>query len=168
MNENDRRHLLAAEGWLELGDHISAFAELEHIAPMDRSHVDVLKLRWRIYAAAGKWFQAFELAEGLTRLLPDELEPFMWRSDSARRMEGGGLFHAFELLQDSVRDFPDEPLVSFTLACYACQLGEMAEARRWLHVAFEVSERNGTERHWKLRAIEEEDLGPLRVDGGWG
>lgn len=161
LTQEDYRHISAAEGWLELGDHIAAFDELENIEPLHRAHPDVLKLRWRIYAEAEKWESAFELAEGLTRLLPDELEPFIWRSDSARRMQNGGVLHAFELLQDVVRDFPDEPLVPFNLACYCCQLGRMPQAQSWLHIAFEVAQRNGTEKHWKLKALDEKDLAPL-------
>ena len=89
---------------------------MEEIEPLHRAHPDILKLRWRICANAEKWESAFGLAEGLTRLLPDELEPFIWRSDSARRMHNGGVLHAFELLQDVVKDFPDEPVVPFHLA----------------------------------------------------
>ena len=33
----DSHHLLAAQGWLELGNHLEANAELEQIAPRLRS-----------------------------------------------------------------------------------------------------------------------------------
>lgn len=158
----DQRHLTAAEGWLELGDHLAAFDELEDIEPLHRAHPDVLKLRWRIYSKAEKWGNAFTIAEGLTRLVPDDAEVFLWRSQSARLMKDGGVLHAFELLQDAVKEFPDEPSIPFTLAGYCCQLGRLPQAQSWLHIAFEIAQRNGTQQHWKQKALDEADLQRLR------
>jgi hypothetical protein len=45
----DSIHLQAAQGWLELGDHIEASEELEKITPQLRAHPDVLKARWEVY-----------------------------------------------------------------------------------------------------------------------
>ncbi len=157
-----QRHLTAAEGWLELGDHVTAFHELEQIQASARANSEVLKLRWRIYRKAQKWGNAFTVAEGLTRILPDDPEVFIWRSYAARRMAGDGLLHAYELLHDAVNDFPDEPCMPFNLACYACQLRRLPQALSWLHVAFEIAERNGTEKFWKTIALDEPDLEPLR------
>jgi len=44
----DAHFLRAAEGWIELGNHLEAFEELERITPQWRAHPDVLKLRWEI------------------------------------------------------------------------------------------------------------------------
>jgi tetratricopeptide (TPR) repeat protein len=154
----DQQHLTAATGWLELGDHISAFEELEKIDPLHRAHPDVLKLRWRVYAKARRWDCAFAVADGLTRVLPDEPEPFIWRSYAARLMPGGGLEQALQLLLDVATEFPDETAVPFDLARYNSQLGKLTEARNWLHIAFEVAERNGTAKIWKGRALDEKDL----------
>jgi hypothetical protein len=38
----DTHHLKAAKGWVELGNHLEAFDELEKIAPLNRAHPDVL------------------------------------------------------------------------------------------------------------------------------
>jgi hypothetical protein len=88
LSSRDQHHLRSSEGWLELGDHVNAFEELEHIEASHRSHPDVLKVRWRIYNEAGKHGNAFTVAEGLARLLPGEPEVFIWRSHSARKMVG--------------------------------------------------------------------------------
>ena len=48
-------HLEAAHGWLELGNNVAAFDELEKIEPKLRGHPDVLEVRVDIYAKAGKW-----------------------------------------------------------------------------------------------------------------
>ena len=44
----DSQHLEAAQGWLDLGDHVEANEELEHIEAKNRAHPDVLQVRWRI------------------------------------------------------------------------------------------------------------------------
>jgi tetratricopeptide (TPR) repeat protein len=120
----DQNQVRSAEGWLELGDYISAFA----------------------------------VADGLTRLLPDDPEVFVWRSHSARRMPSGSNEQALQLLLDAAKDFPDETAVPFELARYNCLLGKLTEARSWLRIAFEVAERNGTAKQWKIRALSESDL----------
>ena len=54
LNESDAKHLLAAEGWLELGNHLAANDELENITPLFRAHPEVLEVRHNIFALAGK------------------------------------------------------------------------------------------------------------------
>ena len=45
----------------------------------------------------------------------------------------------------------------YNLACYECQLGRLAEAKRWLVAAFEL----GNPRQTKLMALDDPDLRPL-------
>jgi hypothetical protein len=60
--------------------------ELEKIAPRRRSHPDVFRVRWDIYAAAKKWEAALDIATALTKLDPDD--PFGWlnRSSALRQL----------------------------------------------------------------------------------
>ena len=51
----DLLHLEAAQGWLGLGDLVSASGELEEITPELRAHPDVLLVRCEIYSKAEKW-----------------------------------------------------------------------------------------------------------------
>jgi hypothetical protein len=48
LSEQDHQHLDAAEGWLGLGDHLSANDELEQIATELRTHPLVLEMRLQI------------------------------------------------------------------------------------------------------------------------
>src|ERR1044071_1726377 len=48
--DSDLRQVRAAQGWLELGDYLSADAELDEITPELRAHPDVLKVRWGVYS----------------------------------------------------------------------------------------------------------------------
>ena len=81
LSDSDAKHLLAAEGWLALNDHVAANDELENITPLFRVHPDVLGVRWHIYSRAKKWDAAFEIARFLTEQLPDDA--FGWIHQSA-------------------------------------------------------------------------------------
>ena len=45
LGHPDNLHLQAAQGWLELGNHVEANEELEKIVSTLRSHPDVLEIR---------------------------------------------------------------------------------------------------------------------------
>lgn len=51
---HDAARILAAEGWLQLGNFLEANAELDAIAPLFRAHPDVLEVRYNVFAAAKK------------------------------------------------------------------------------------------------------------------
>ena len=72
----DSHHLQAAQGWVELGNHIEADAELDNIAANLRAHPDVLNVRWEIYAAAKKWEATLDIAAAVIQLDPED--PLGW------------------------------------------------------------------------------------------
>ena len=158
----DLHRLRAAEGWLELGDSPEANAELDNITPALRAHPAVLAVRWQIEAKAGRWDQAHEIARALTELVPEECSVWVWRAYAVRRMAGGGIEQARELLRGMVEKFPREWVLPYNLACYACQLGHVEQARDWLQKALAL----GNARALKLMALEDPDLEPLWKDLG--
>lgn len=54
----DQHHLNAAKGWLELGNHVEAYVELEKIAPVNRLALEVLSVRWELYKKTKQWVAA--------------------------------------------------------------------------------------------------------------
>ena len=60
-------HLLAAEGWLELGDWESALEELEEVEPKFATHPDILRLNVEAYVAGELWDEVIEVAGTLAR-----------------------------------------------------------------------------------------------------
>ena len=70
LDANDKRHLQAAEGWLELGDWQSANDELLEIVAARRAHRDVLKMRYRIYTKAKNWKMTEEVIHALLHIPP--------------------------------------------------------------------------------------------------
>jgi tetratricopeptide (TPR) repeat protein len=148
-------YLLAAEGWLELGDHLEANEELERISAELRGHPDVLQVRWRVFAAARKWEAAAEIAQGICRLAPDE--QFGWIHLSYSLHEMKRTKEALDTLLHVAHKFPNNWLVAYNLACYQTQLGELEEAWRWLDYAMDKAD----PKEIRLKALDDPDLEPL-------
>ena len=87
MTQPDSHHLLAAQGWLELGNHLEANEELESISPEMRVHPDVLNLRWHIYSKAGKWDACVDIASALIDLAPECSLGWIHRSFSLHNLK---------------------------------------------------------------------------------
>src|SRR6478735_2971435 len=72
----DSFHVLAASGWLDLGNSAEAKHELGKVAPESQNHPDVFKLKWMISAEEKRWEEALAAAIELARLEADE--PLSW------------------------------------------------------------------------------------------
>jgi tetratricopeptide (TPR) repeat protein len=156
----DTLHLQAAQGWLELGNHIEADAELDNITGSLRAHPDVLKVRWEIYAAAKKWEAALDIAAAIAQLDPDD--PLGWVHRSYALHELKRTAEARDNLLRVADKFPVSATMRYNLACYECQLGNLERAKQWLEKAFAI----GDARKMKLAALEDPDLEPLWRDIG--
>jgi len=157
LDQADSFHLSAAQGWIGLGDLVSANDELEEITPEFRVHPAVLFVRYEIYSNARKWDGAAEIANSLTKLLPENPAAWVDLAYATRRKAGGGMPQAKEILTEAKAKFPNEYLISFNLACYECQLGNLQAAKQRLKEAFELAGK----RDIRLRALNDPDLEPL-------
>jgi predicted Zn-dependent protease len=152
---NDQRHLDAAEGWLELGNWLEANEELEHITPELRAHPFVLRVRWGIYAKAEKWEMAGEVARGISVILPDN--SFGWKHWAYALHELKRTKEAWSVLIPIADKFPDDYIISYNLACYSCQLGNLKESFNWLVRAIDLAGKKDI----RLMALDDDDLEPL-------
>ncbi len=150
-------HLVAAHGWLELGDHVAAFEELKKIEPELRGHPDVLEVRAVIYAKAEKWDFCVEIGSALVRIAPERPSGWLKRSHALQQL--GKTQDAYDQLKPAQERFKDEWMPLYNLACYACVLGNITEARELIEAAIELG---GSA--VKLRALEDQEL--LRVWAG--
>jgi predicted Zn-dependent protease len=157
LDPPDSHHLRAAQGWLELGNLREAVEELDKIDASLRGHPEVLERRWQIYAIAGEWNLAAEIASELVQIRPEEPQFWISHAYAIRRMTGGGIPQAARILGTARKLFPDEPLIAYNLACYDCQLGNETGAREWLKTAFAA--RNA--KALKAMALQDPDLEPL-------
>jgi tetratricopeptide (TPR) repeat protein len=153
----DTHHLSAAFGWMELGNPAEAKAELAKLSPGLAEHPDVLEVTWAIHAAAKDWTEALCTAERLIRLAPNEAASWLHFSYAMRRAASGGLEAAWHALLPAAERFPTEVTIPYNLACYACQLEQLEEARRWLQRAVALS----SKARIKGMALADSDLRPL-------
>ena len=78
-------------------------------------------------------------------------------SYSTSRTRNGGLSVARTILSDATKKIPIVPVIPYNLACYACQLGNLKEARQSLEKAFAL----GDSKQLKLMALDDPNLEPL-------
>jgi len=155
----DTHYVLAALGWLELGDSAEARTELAHVRPAEQEHPDVLELRWSIAAQEERWEEALQAAQALLRQVPDRSSGWLHQAYALRRVPEGGLQKAWDALLPAFEKFPKEPIIPFNLACYACQMRQLDTARDWLKRAMAI----GGEEEIRRMALNDADLEPL-----WG
>ena len=158
LTESDKFHIRAAEGWLELGNHLEANEELENVTATLRSHPEVLSLRFQIYSKAEKWDYAAEIARTISEMLPDNpYGPFhlAFSLHELKRTK-----EAYAVLIAVVDKFPEEHLMRYNLACYSCQLGNVKEAYQWLEKAIDLAGKEDI----RQAALDDPDLEPLWVD----
>jgi predicted Zn-dependent protease len=135
---DDQRHLVAAEGWLGLGNQLEANEELEQISPGARTHPAVLSVRYEIYAKGKNWDAASEIAGALVKLTPQEPAGWICLAYANRRKSGGGTSQAKEILTQARLKFPKEYRIAYNLACYGCPLGNRKQAMQDLEEAFDL------------------------------
>ena len=151
----DRHFLDAAEGWLELGLPQEATTELKEISPQLRLHPEVLELSWRIYARGKNWEAALNVAHAMTKVAGDRPDGWIYLSFALHEL--GRTRDALEILLAVAERFPGISAISYNIACYACQLGLVPEAEKWLKNAFS----HGNRLELKLMAADDPDLEPL-------
>lgn len=156
LSYQDARQLLAARGWLELGDATSAGEELADIAPGEQAHPAVLEVRYAIHAKGQHWDLASQVAEQLTSLLPGNAGTWISLAYATRRKTGGGIPAAKAILLAAELMFPDECIIPFNLACYFSQLCEFDQAEQWLKKAAAIDEKT-----IRILAGDDPDLKPL-------
>jgi len=156
----DSQHLEAAQGWLDLGNHIEASAELEKIAPENRAHPDVLQVRWRIFAKAGKWDVCLDIATTLTKLTPDRRFGWLHLASSLRKLDR--TTEAKDVLVSVIDKFEANSTIPYYIACYCARLGQTNEAKGWLTLALAHAKTDEERDRIKLRAQGDPDLEPIR------
>ena len=153
----DSHYLSAASGWLGLDNWQEANEELEKITPGNRFHPSVLLVRYEVYARGEKWNLADEIARELIQVRPEEPQFWIWHAYATRRMPGGGIPQAREILSKAQQLIPEDSLIPYNLGCYECRLGNLQAAWTLLERAFAL----GDSKIYKSMALEDRDLEPL-------
>lgn len=156
LESPDSFHLSAAEGWLELGNHHEALAELGHIAPKYRKHPLVLCARWQLYAKAEQWEKAIEVAQAIATMAPEAAIGWIHWAYSLHELKRTR--EARAVLLPVVNLFPNEYTLRYNLACYECQLGDFGAALDWLQKAIAM----GNQEDVRQMALADPDLLPIK------
>jgi tetratricopeptide (TPR) repeat protein len=153
----DTHYLLAAVGWLELGNLAEAGAELAHVGPVGQEHPDVLEVRWSLSAQQGRWQEALQVSQALLRRAPKRSSGWLHQAYALRRVSDGSVQKACAALLPAYEKFPKESTIPFNLSCYTCQMGQLDAARDWLQRAIAIG---GKEKIQRM-ALKDSDLEPL-------
>ncbi|MEX2044684.1 MAG: hypothetical protein WD941_04970 [Opitutus sp.] len=148
------RSLSYARGYLGLGMVNEAAVELDRIALGDRNRPEVVALRMAVLQAQKDWPALLEVARDFVSLKPGSAAGWITWAYAARR--ASSLAEAENILLAAERHHPDEPTIQFNLGCYACQRGQLAEARRRVDRAIALEPKFGE------AAATDPDLAPLR------
>jgi tetratricopeptide (TPR) repeat protein len=154
LPRQDQRHLDAAEGWLGLGDHLSANEELEQITTELQKHPKVLAVRLEVYSKAKNWEAVVNIASTLATL--DSSNVYGWIMRSFALHELKRTQEAYDFLLPVKDLFPKVYTVPYNLACYCSQLNRLEEAIDWFKKAMAIDEQAV-----KAMAIDDPDLKPL-------
>ena len=106
-------HLNSALGWLELGNHFEANAELENITPSLRSHPAVLEVRWQIFAKEKKWEACVDIGEAMVKLAFDLPESWINRSFALHELK------RTQEAEESCANWPEQRVENIA-ACRRC------------------------------------------------
>jgi predicted Zn-dependent protease len=159
----DRHYLLAATGWLELGNPAEARRELDLISPENKRHPDVLEVLYDVLAAMKSWTECVDVGRELITRFP--MRDSGWVHTAFALHELRRTSEAKQVLEGVVERFKKNWLMRYNLACYLCQLGDMAEAWRWLEAAVRIKGPDPI----KTMALTDLDLEPLwlRIRDAW-
>ena len=147
------RHLNAAIGYLELGMLDEAAGELENLPPEGRTSSAVLCVRMEIYRSAKKWSLMEVVARELWKRHPDDSAYWINLAWAVRRADS--IEAAQIILLEALEKFPNDAMTNYNMGCYACLLGAMEEAKKFVGDAIKLDSK------YKLMALDDPDLESL-------
>jgi len=133
-----RRRIEYCHGYLLLGLHAEAEAEIEGIVSTDRAAPEVLEAEMTLRYVAEQWMELAGLARRFTAIHPHREQGWISLACAVRRLDGVLPAKAL-LLEADPRFGRTSATLNYNLACYYCLLGELAEARGRLARAFDLS-----------------------------
>lgn len=142
-----------ARGYIDLGMHDEAWAELEAL-PIDLGdRPEALEMRIIVLLDRREFGQAYEVATSLAEMDSDHHAGFIQGAFALHSL--GRTQEAIDFLQTGPESLRDEQCYFYNIACYEIALGRPEAALTWLLQSIELDPRNRT------RALKDPDLTPL-------
>ena len=135
MTEWDRR-ILAAQGYVELGLHEEAQAELAALPVGFDERVDVIELTLLCQMHEHRWAEGLLLAQKLCHLEPDQPGGFIHAAFCLHEL--GRTHEALDLLSCGPATLRTKPVYYYNLGCYLARLGQEEKALQLLKQSFEM------------------------------
>ena len=152
LEEEEQKHVTAAEGFLMLGMLTDADAELDRIDPFCRHLPEVLEVRAKIYAALRKW----ELLQVVAKRLYDCTESPEWAAEWAVALKNcGAMESAKVVLLDAIESHPDCAMLHYVLACCESASGDTEVAKVRLQHALKLNP------ELRIKALDEPELNAI-------
>ena len=150
------RHLQYASGFIELGMFVEASGELKAIIQTDQQSPEVVSVRIDLHMHSKQWEAVIKASQKLIQHKPEDDKGWISRAFALRELELVEEAQAV-LLEAEPLHGKKCALLHYNLACYACLLGNKAEAKRRLTTAFRM------DKTWKQSALEDSDLITMRT-----
>lgn len=135
MNEQERR-ILAAQGYVELGLHEEARAELARLPLQAAERVDVIELTVLCHMGDQRWAEALVLTQKLCLMEPEEPGGFIHAAYCLHEL--GRTTEALDLLARGPATLRTKPVYYYNLGCYLACLGQDDKALNLLRQSFEM------------------------------
>ena len=145
------RRLDYVAGYLALGMLDEESDELEMIEGDDRMSAEVMGLRVDLYHQAKQWDLLLAVANALARLAPKDEQGWISWAFAFRELERVPEAQEVLLKAESIHGKSSATL-HYNLACYACLLGNMEEAKSRLSTACKMDAQS------KVDALDDPDL----------
>lgn len=149
-----QKRLESAEGYLALGMHADALAELDAALAQQPDCGDAVSARAFVLLGAQRYPEAESWFRKLLVLRPADANGWIHLAYCRRRTRS--LEAAVETLEQALRLRADHPLANYNMACYRAVQGRHAEALRLLENAIRK------DAAYRRLATEERDLESLR------
>jgi tetratricopeptide (TPR) repeat protein len=151
------KHLDYAAGYLQLRLYAEARAELAQLPVEELATPAALDLRQEIAMAEENWAEVVAISPDLVGHNTAEERPWIAWAYALRELQR--IEEARDTLLTGARLINrPSPVVAYNLACYACLLGHLPEARRLLDEVFAQDE------SWRAVARDDTDLAALHPE----
>ena len=132
----DQLHLNTAAGFLQIGEPMDAWHELEMITPLNRAKTEVLTVRLAACRALKMWELAEEVARTLIRREPQNVMHVVALAEVMGKREGPAA--AAAVYEFAVERFPDFAPLRISLAVELVNAGQIEDAKRVVRMACEL------------------------------
>ena len=154
--EDFQKHILAAQGYHELGLWREAWRELDGLAEAAQNRPDVLEMRILILINERKWREALDRSRQLATAAPGEEGG--WVHSAYCLHEMGRTGEAIQALLAAPVSLREKAIFHYNFACYSCVLGQIDTAREALRRSFALDKR------YRDYARSDRDLEPLHPE----